>query len=104
MTWALRCWKNTNMTMTLPLKEPSAQTSFWRSLYNKGIWLQYKAPYLKGPVQWLLGGDENVGSEDFLVNARRLLIQERAYAKVQKKNEMKQKRKKMRLEEKVRRH
>ena len=71
------------MKLTLPLKEQQSASEKMRSIYvgssehDTEIFTgeQIQSTNLKrGVVQWFFGGDENYGSEDFLVNARNILI------------------------------
>ena len=70
------------MKLTLPLKERPMSDKILSicpccSKDNTGCCKGYPFQnfYLKVVCEWFLGGDENIGSEDFLANARNILIQ-----------------------------
>ena len=55
---------------------------------------------LEKAMEYLFAEDENMGSEDFLANARRILMQEKTSKVNQRRQEAKQKRRKKRIETK----
>ena len=93
----------TDMKLTLPLAEQQSTSSKKLSIHFHGSkkckGQKRQSNVVERVVAWFLGEDENSGSEDFLANARKILIQERSFKVQQRKREMKQKTKKEMKEE-----